>query len=243
MKNRNIKGVILVKNRGFVLVELIVAILIIGILSSVTSLSIIKSQKVSRDTQRKTDLSQIEKTLESYYSANHKYPSSSSEECKPQETGTAGVFVDSAGCNEVKHESWEFDMTTESNKQEVWINSLVGYTDKLPNDPKGNGGASPCAAPVFEDAQTANEHFYAYYSKSCAEMQQGDAKCPYYKSGTSGANPKSFIVGSFYILAVTLENGSDLESVGKAGMYYTDCSQMKGNETYNQNAYVKIKAL
>ncbi|MFA6423175.1 MAG: type II secretion system protein [Patescibacteria group bacterium] len=221
-----------VKNKGFMLVELVVAILIIGILTSVTSISIIKSQKVSRDTQRKSDIAQIEKTLESYYSVNHKYPVSdtSGAECKEGSLGCTGVS------------SWQTDATTKIPiaKTDMWIVDLAKYADKLPSDPRGNNDTTPGFAPVFKGSEST--YFYAYYSKSCTELMVSyvSKNCPYYKEGST-EDTKSYVVGSYYILATSLENRSDPEAISNSDIYYTNCARMKQDINYNQNALVKIK--
>jgi len=64
----------MMKNSGFTLIELLVAIAILGILATVGLGSFQSSQMKSRDAQRKSDLSQIQKALEMYYNDNGKYP-------------------------------------------------------------------------------------------------------------------------------------------------------------------------
>ena len=58
------------KNKGFTLIEILVAISIIGILASLALTSYSRAQKQARDTQRKSDLSQYRNALEQYGSAN-----------------------------------------------------------------------------------------------------------------------------------------------------------------------------
>lgn len=62
------------KNRGFTLIEMLVATVIIGLLAAASAITIQKSLQHSRDTRRKADLSIIADALEKYY-ANHRiYP-------------------------------------------------------------------------------------------------------------------------------------------------------------------------
>ncbi len=68
---------ILVKNnsqKGFTLIELLVVISIIGILSSVVLASLNSARAKARDTKRLSDLREVQKALETYYSDNGKYP-------------------------------------------------------------------------------------------------------------------------------------------------------------------------
>ena len=62
--------------RGFTLIELLVVIAILGILATVGLGSFQSSQMKGRDTQRKSDLSQIQKALEMYYNDKGAYPTS-----------------------------------------------------------------------------------------------------------------------------------------------------------------------
>lgn len=66
------------KVKGFTLIELLVAIALIGVLSSVLVVVIdpLGQIKKGRDTQRKTDLFQIQKPLELYYNDHGFYPPS-----------------------------------------------------------------------------------------------------------------------------------------------------------------------
>lgn len=59
---------------GFTLIELVVVIVIIGILATLTFLSYAGIQGRARDDRRLTDVSNIEKAMELYYSDNGSYP-------------------------------------------------------------------------------------------------------------------------------------------------------------------------
>ena len=57
--------------KGFTLIELLVVISIIGILASLTFVSYSGAQKQTRDTQRRSDLSQYRNGLENYAASNN----------------------------------------------------------------------------------------------------------------------------------------------------------------------------
>jgi type IV pilus assembly protein PilE len=66
----------LIKNKGFTLIELIVAIGILGILAvaAIMALDPVAQLQKSNDTRRKSDLAQVQRALETYYQDNNKYP-------------------------------------------------------------------------------------------------------------------------------------------------------------------------
>jgi len=61
------------KRNAFTLIELLVVVAILGILATVGLGSFQSSQMKSRDAQRKSDLSQIQKALEMYYNDKGRY--------------------------------------------------------------------------------------------------------------------------------------------------------------------------
>lgn len=63
------------KNRkGFTLIELLVVIAIIGLLATISIISLNSARVKARDTRRKADLKQIYTALQMYYDENGKYP-------------------------------------------------------------------------------------------------------------------------------------------------------------------------
>src|SRR3989344_1386612 len=60
--------------KGFTLVELMIAITIVAIISSIGLVSYSKAQMLGRDTKRKQDLRSIAIALQLYYQTNKRYP-------------------------------------------------------------------------------------------------------------------------------------------------------------------------
>ncbi len=67
------------RSKGFTLIELIVVVGILSILAagSIVALNPVAQFQKANDSRRKSDLSQVQKTLEAYYQDNGKYPLSS----------------------------------------------------------------------------------------------------------------------------------------------------------------------
>lgn len=61
-------------NKGFTIIELLVAIVVIGILAGITIVSYTGIQQRSRDTERAGHIAQIQIALDKYYADNSQYP-------------------------------------------------------------------------------------------------------------------------------------------------------------------------
>lgn len=60
--------------KGFTLIELLVVIAIIGLLSTLSVVSLNNARARARDARRVADVKQIQTALELYYNANNSYP-------------------------------------------------------------------------------------------------------------------------------------------------------------------------
>ena len=65
-----------ISSKGFTLIEVLIAVSIIGLISAVALGNFRTSQIKGRDTRRKSDLAQVQKSLELYYNDYSSYPSS-----------------------------------------------------------------------------------------------------------------------------------------------------------------------
>ena len=81
--------------KGFTLIEIMVVIAIVGVLTTIVAGNFTTTQLKARDTQRKNDLSQLQRALESYVNDHGSYPPSSAGELSGYSWG--GDFSDSNG--------------------------------------------------------------------------------------------------------------------------------------------------
>jgi hypothetical protein len=105
---------------GFTLIELLVVVVVIGILAGITLVAYNGTQARSRDARRKTDVANIIKAMELYYSDNGQYP---------VPTGATGSSIDS---------NWYVS----SDNSWTMLNGLLAGAeaiDSLPSDPQNTG--------------------------------------------------------------------------------------------------------
>lgn len=102
---------------GFTLVELLIAIMILSIISSVGFVSYSQTQVVARDAKRKQDLRSIQTALELYYQKNKRYPCDSSW----QKSTSNGFWIKDTGFCE---------------PQDPFDENFINF---LPKDPKKDG--------------------------------------------------------------------------------------------------------
>ena len=65
--------------KAFTLIELLIVITIIAVLMGASGVSVMNSQKKSRDNKRKANLAVLQDALERYFAYEHRYPQDSSD--------------------------------------------------------------------------------------------------------------------------------------------------------------------
>ncbi len=125
--------------KGFTLIELIVAIGILAILATfiMATLNPYEQFAKSQDARRKSDLSQVQKALEAYYQDNGRYPYSTTDEESPNYAIKSG----------------EAD-----NAIKAWGTSWGQYMQVLPKDSSGRTYV------YYTDDATDNQSYWLYAS-------------------------------------------------------------------------------
>lgn len=149
------------QNKGFTLVELLVAVGIIGVLASVSVVSVNSVRAKGRDAKRVSEVKQMQTALEAYFSnsASASYPV----------LGTDATAATLGSGNQVKLCNTTVGFDTAANCDNA-ANAPV-FMARVPRDPS-NG------------AQIGGQAFeYTYRSKTAANAECTAAPCPSYEVG------------------------------------------------------------
>lgn len=134
--------------KGFTLIEIIMAVVIIGILVTAASLNYEKVRAKGRDTKRKADISNIAIALDSYYSFEKKYPGERNNDYHIDININPPVWQNPIGG----------DPTT-------YADSLLPYLNPLPIEPGPNFGDDYIGDNPCDNKITRN---YNYVTEDCA---------------------------------------------------------------------------
>lgn len=110
---------------GFTLIELMIAISVVAILSTIGLITYSQGQKSARDSKRKQDLREITAALELYYSDNKHYPTTSTTD------GTT-----SWASSKADGSNWIIDRGISGTETTVALSPT--YVASLPKDPVNN---------------------------------------------------------------------------------------------------------
>lgn len=157
------------KKSGFTLIELLVVISIIGFLSTVVMQNLNGARLKARDTVRMSDMRQIQKAIEMYYSNNGHYPA-------PDNVTNASCWVGGGG-------NWINDAAN--------YNWSTGYLSRQPHDPIDNccwpWGNAGCG--VAGDA--ASYEYWSDGTKYLLAVRLENTSSPYRAERTGAIDPRS----------------------------------------------------
>lgn len=143
--------------KGFTLIEIIIAVVIIGILVTAASLNYEKVRAKGRDTKRKTDISNIAIALDSYYSFEKKYPGEREKDYHVDANTNPPVWQDPIGDNDPNNND-----------------SLLPYLNPIPIEQGPNFGDSYIGDNPCDGNNLRN---YNYKTEFCA-AGKGTGPCP-----------------------------------------------------------------
>lgn len=112
------------KNRGFTLIEVLVAVSIVSILLSVISISVSGSRKDARNATRQTDIKQIGTALELYYTDEERYITSDRNLCKGD---SIGKFIESVSEDPLSGDTNQICYTWVDNTASICKNKFCVY--------------------------------------------------------------------------------------------------------------------
>ena len=117
------------KNKAFTLIELLIAMAILGILATVGLVSFRTAQMRGRDAERKSDLKQISNALELYYSDYRRYPVSASFPWGAEFKDVKGTTYMKKVPQDPGAGSYVYDVSTSNNKYRLFAH-LENTEDK-----------------------------------------------------------------------------------------------------------------
>jgi prepilin-type N-terminal cleavage/methylation domain-containing protein len=128
----------IVRHKGFTIVELLIVIVVIGILAAITMVAYNGIQTRAKDSQRKSDIALITKALEYYYEINRQYPA-----------GSGSSVINNA-----------WSTTADASWQNLRAQLVPAYIGSLPEDPVNTQGSDPRLAGSYGYAYYANTAAY-----------------------------------------------------------------------------------
>jgi len=164
------------QKKAFTLVEILVALIIIGILATIVLLSVLSARIDARCAKRSADLSTVKKALDLYYTDHNNYPLSGSD---------PDSFVGESTWDQYL---FEFDSG--------WTTFLGIYLESVPKDPLQKLVSATCNATdrlcistedrIYGYASDGVDYkIYSHAPENCAEERYKDLVDPKRDSGTN----------------------------------------------------------
>lgn len=109
---------------SFTLLELMIVIVILGVLAAMISGNFITSLKKGRDAQRKSDLEQVQKSVEMYYEDNKSYPASitfGGQLCHPNGCDTK-IYMEKVPNDPTSNMNYQYCVDAANSKYQLYTN-------------------------------------------------------------------------------------------------------------------------
>lgn len=166
------------KQNGFSLIEILVAISIIGIVTGVIALAVSSIQRNTRDSQRETDLRVLQSAIQQFYADQNHYPNTDLSVLIANGSALTNCSGEPAGC--------------------IVSKTYISKTPKDPNSPQTNycymsqfsftASAFTTANECTSSSNSGKCHYYELCAK--LENQSGTATCTCSVSASVSANFK-----------------------------------------------------
>lgn len=145
------KSIKIPNSSGFTLVELLIAIIIVGLVTGVVITSSAAIQRTARDSQRTADLRTVQSALQQYYADQNFYPDNNLN--SPLNLSTSTTITSATGNPSPPA-------------------SVKTYTTSIPKDPNSNTSTPYCYSAFVSVADTTTD---------CNNQSSSTTKCNYYE--------------------------------------------------------------
>lgn len=140
--------------KGFTLVELLVVVAIIGVLSALIMTNLVGIRQRARDAQRKSDMRQIQSSLELYRSDAGSYPVTASfPSCGSSLSNGATVYMKTVPCDPIGssyYNSGAYYYSSSDGSTYVLAGCLENASDTDKNNTNTSpGGSGTCTSGVY----------------------------------------------------------------------------------------------
>ena len=143
-------------NHGFTLMEILIAIAILGILAVVGMGNFYTSLKKGRDARRKSDLEQVQKALEMYYNDHGQYPIDSEFDVNSpwgeEFTDGATIYMTKLPVDPKTRSDYQYDYETDDEGTFFQLYTCLENTqDQGPGVNQDGYAGTDCGCPTVSD--------------------------------------------------------------------------------------------
>jgi len=151
--------------RGFTLIELLVVIVIIGILASFLMVNFIGIRARARDSQRKSDLKQIQSALELYRSDSGAYPATTSfPACGSSLILSGATYMQKRPCDPLNSAPYIYSYKSASSNSTYTLGGCLENTNDSQKDSTNNPPAVDSGATITACAGGTTNWSYTLFN-------------------------------------------------------------------------------